>query len=84
MIIHRDPVGSMDHFDGKIAQGIVGFEFALDSIAIAHEEDAMSKLAGGMDGAFHFRDRGFIAPHRIYSNGDHWLVGLFVTRWLFQ
>ena len=46
-------------------------EFALNGGTVAHEKDPMAILPGCIDRAFHFRRRGFVAPHRVYCNGDH-------------
>ena len=34
----------------------------------------MAVFPRGMYSAFDFRSRGFIAPHRVYCNGDHGLL----------
>jgi hypothetical protein len=55
----------------------VSLEFTLYGGSVTSQEYAVAKLACGMNCAFNFGYRGFVAPHRVYCNGDHWRVSLF-------
>ena len=94
MIVHGDPLGSVNNVDWKATRVIVRLKFALDRRPIAHEKDSMAILSGCVYGALDFRRRGFVAPHRVYCNGDHGFrlnrlrtacaLGEFITRLWFR
>ena len=71
VIVHRDALGRVNHFDRKIFDGVVRLEFSLARRPVADQQNPMAKLSGRVDCAFDFRHRGFIAPHRVYGNGYH-------------
>jgi hypothetical protein len=70
VIVHRDALVGMDHFDGKIARGMF-IEQPPDIRAVPDQNDPVSQFAGSAYRAFNLGDRGLVAPHRVYCNGDH-------------
>jgi hypothetical protein len=61
----------MHHFNGEFARTCVLVEGILNVTPIAHQNDPVPEFAGRTDGAFNLGNRGLIAPHRVYCNGDH-------------
>ena len=72
VVVHGDALGGMDHFDRQIGvRRDACCSSCFDGGSVADQKDPVAILPCGVDCAFDFRHRGFIAPHRVYCNGDH-------------
>ena len=72
VIVHGDALGGMHHFDGQSSRRRDVYRAACSTIrAVANQKDPMPEFARGVYGALNFGSRGFVAPHRVYCNGDH-------------
>src|SRR5436305_8159723 len=70
VIFHGDPLSCVNHFDRQRARGMA-LEAVAKFVAITYQNDPVTELSGCLNGTLDLGGRGFVAPHRVYCNGDH-------------
>ena len=71
VIIHGDPLSRMHNFNGQAPPNPLRLKGVFKGVAIPDQQDAVAVFSGGKYSAFNLGRRGLVAPHRVYSNGDH-------------
>jgi hypothetical protein len=73
-IFHCDSFGSVNDFNRKMPVFFMLFQFGLDQVTLADEQDFYSQGLGGTNGAFHFWFRRVISAQGVEGDRQHKLL----------